>query len=116
MFAEHLLELCHITRCPSGSTATKFANQVLAGPLSCWAANRGFWVSMHRINPIFCSITQIHSSASKGSSALTKIGGRVSKNSMYVVSLGLGVDLCLLGDEFDSQPFLEEKECYQQWH
>jgi hypothetical protein len=38
--------------------------------------------------PNFCSITRIHSSTSRGSSALTNNGGRVSKKSIYDVSRG----------------------------
>jgi ribulose-5-phosphate 4-epimerase/fuculose-1-phosphate aldolase len=68
--------------------AEKFAHQVLAGPLKCWAVNRGFYVSVHQISPNFCSITHTHSSASTGSSALMKSGGRVLENSTYVVSHG----------------------------
>jgi hypothetical protein len=44
-----------------------------------------------------------------------KRGGQVSENSRYVVSLGLGINLCHPADKFDSQPFLEENECHQQW-
>jgi hypothetical protein len=40
------------------------------------------------ISPNFYSITRTHPSASRGSSALTKSGGRVSEKSRYEVSRG----------------------------
>jgi hypothetical protein len=53
---------------------------VLAGPLNWCAANKGFWVSVNRMSPNFCSMTRIHSSASRGSSALMNSGDEFPRN------------------------------------
>ena len=65
-----------------------FPTKYWQGPLAVEPRTTTFWVSLQRMSPNFCSMTRTHSSASRGSSALTKSGGRVSEKSRYKVSRG----------------------------